>query len=185
MSIQLVDSLLKIGKLKNVKRSGWVREGMANPESVAEHTFRVCFLVLILAEELKIDEHKLLKMALVHDLEEAVTGDPVTQRGAKDIGQHDHKMEKLLFKEIVSEVPNAKEMYNLWEEHLPQNRQGATQDSIILYELGKIATVWQALEYELSGVNPKKLNEFWINAKTHVKEPVLVKLLKEMESRRK
>lgn len=185
MSKQLVDSLLKIGKLKSVKRSGWLRGRMPDPESVAEHTFRICFLILALGDELKLNTLKLLKMAIVHDLEEVVTGDPVTQRGSKDVALHDHKREKLILKEIVSGVPNAKELYNLWEEHLSGNRQGASRDSIILYELGKIATIWQALEYELAGADPKVMEEWWVNARTHVKEPILVKLLNEMETKRK
>jgi putative hydrolase of HD superfamily len=48
----IVDSLLKVGKLKSLKRTGWVREGMPDPESVAEHTFRVCFLILVLGDDI-------------------------------------------------------------------------------------------------------------------------------------
>ena len=84
-----VDVLLKVGRLKSIKRTGWVRSGMPDPESVAAHTFRVCFLVLVLADRLKLNRQKLLEMGLLHDIEEAVTGDPVTQRGMDQIGEHD------------------------------------------------------------------------------------------------
>ncbi|MEJ2441739.1 MAG: HD domain-containing protein, partial [Patescibacteria group bacterium] len=84
MNKKLADSLLKIGKLKSLKRTGWVREGMPDPESVAEHTFRVCLMVVFLGKNLQISEEKLLKMAVLHDIEEVVTNDPVTQRTAVD-----------------------------------------------------------------------------------------------------
>ncbi len=185
MNQGLIDSLLKVGNLKSIKRSGWVREGMPDPESVAEHTFRVSFLVLLLGEELKISTEKLLKMAIVHDIEEAVIGDPITQRGAKDVSKHDHKKEKQVVKDLVSTAPNPSELYKLWEDHLPQNRPGASKDVSILYQIGKIATVWQALEYELDGAEPGKLDEFWENAKIHIKEPLLVELFNSLKSKRK
>lgn len=185
MDKRLVNSLLKIGKLKSIKRSGWVREEMPDPESVAEHTFRVSFLVLLLGEELKVSTEKLLKMAIVHDIEEAVIGDPVTQRGAKGVLKRDYKKEKQVVRDLVSTAPNPSELYKLWEDHLLQNRPGASRDASILYQIGKIATVWQALEYELDGAEPGKLDEFWENAKTHIKEPLLVELFNSLESKRK
>ncbi len=181
----LVNSLLKIGKLKTLKRTGWVREGMPDPESVAEHTFRVCLLVVFLGKELKVSVDKLLKMAVLHDIEEAVTEDPVTQRGAEDIDDHDHRSEKLIVKDLVSAASSPDELYGLWEEHIGGNRQEASREADVLYQLGKMATVWQALEYELGGADPKKLDEFWENARKHTKEQLLVNLLDSLEKRRK
>src|SRR3990167_3939965 len=115
------DLLLKVGKLKSLKRTGWVREKMPDPESVAEHTFRVCFLALLLGEKLDVDANKLLKMALVHDFEEAETQDPVTQRGAKNTSSHDHTKEKEIIEKLFAEASNREEIFKLWEAHLPQN----------------------------------------------------------------
>ncbi|MEJ2347833.1 MAG: HD domain-containing protein, partial [Patescibacteria group bacterium] len=118
MNKKLADSLLKIGKLKSLKRTGWVREGMPDPESVAEHTFRVCLMVVFLGKNLQISEEKLLKMAVLHDIEEVVTNDPVTQRGAKDIDDHDHAAEADFVKDLVSEASGAEDLFKLWKEHL-------------------------------------------------------------------
>jgi putative hydrolase of HD superfamily len=181
----LVDSLLIIGKLKTLKRTGWVREGMPDPESVAEHTFRVCLLVVFLGEELKVSVDKLLKMAVLHDIEEAVTEDPVTQRGAEDVDDHDHESEKHIIRDLVSETSAPQELYQLWREHLKKNAKESSREADVLYQLGKIATVWQALEYELGGADPKKLDEFWENARRHIKKQLFVKLLDSLEKRRK
>lgn len=185
MDTNIVDSLLKVGKLKSLKRTGWVRENMPDPESVAEHTFRICFLILALEDKLDVSKDRLLHMALVHDIEEAFTQDPVTQRGIKDVGKHDHRVEKSIVKEIVSGFSSAEKLLELWESHLPEKGTGVTREASILYQLGKIATAWQALEYELSGQDEEVMSEWWENARQYVKEPVLVELLDVMEARRK
>lgn len=173
------DLLLKIGKLKSLKRTGWVREGMPDPESVAEHTFRVCFLTFLMADELKVDKDKLLKMSLVHDIEEIETHDPVAIRGAIKTGSHDYAKEK----EIVDELGN-QEISALWAAGLAKNSPAASRESAVLFQLDRLASCWQALEYELAGVDSKKLDEFWENAHVSVTEPALLDLLKEMEDKR-
>ncbi len=182
---KFADFLLKVGKLKSIKRSGWVREGMPDPESIAEHSFRVAFLVLLLGKELDIPVDRALKMALVHDIEEVETNDPITQRGEEQVKEHDEKIEKEAVKSLFSDIPNSEEMYQLWEAHLPENKSERTKESDILYQIGKLATCWQSLEYELQGADPKKLDEFWVNAKMHIKHPVIKKWLEDLESQRK
>lgn len=48
---------------------------MNRPQNVAEHSFRVAWLALLLAQTEKADASKVLKMALVHDIVESRTGD--------------------------------------------------------------------------------------------------------------
>ena len=180
-----VDVLLKVGRLKSIKRTGWVRSGMPDPESVAAHTFRVCFLVLVLADRLKLNRQKLLEMGLLHDIEEAVTGDPVTQRGMDQIGEHDVEEEGNIVRRIFLPLENRDELYKIWEAHLPENKPGASREARILYEIGKIATAWQALEYELAGQDPMLMDEWWVNARTYVKEPLLIEILDALEIKRK
>jgi 5'-deoxynucleotidase YfbR-like HD superfamily hydrolase len=171
---KLISFLLKSGRLKSVKRSGWVREKMPEPETVAEHSWRVCVLALILAKQLGVDQSRLAKMAIFHDLEEAETKDPVTERGR--VRLRDHNEEK---------VPNFMEIYSVWEEHIPESGLRKTKYSDLLYQLGKVATCWQALEYELAGADPRRLDEFWDNAYTYASHPVIVRLLREMEKLRR
>ncbi len=42
-----------LGRLKMVRRADWVREGIAAPESVADHSFRVAAMVAGLAPAFK------------------------------------------------------------------------------------------------------------------------------------
>src|SRR3954453_15307575 len=61
-------------RLKTVMRSGWTSEGQR--ESVAEHTWRLCLMAMLLyGRTPDIDLARLLKMCLIHDLGEAIGGD--------------------------------------------------------------------------------------------------------------
>lgn len=67
-----------IGRLKRVPRTGWIDRGVpANEvESVAEHSFRTAAIAwLAAANESDLDRDRVLKLALIHDLAEALTGD--------------------------------------------------------------------------------------------------------------
>ena len=67
-SKSVVDFIAIVGKSKKLRRAGWVREKINNPESVAEHSFRVSILAMVLSDPLGLDKEKLIKMALLHDL---------------------------------------------------------------------------------------------------------------------
>jgi len=70
-----VEFLYGIGSLRNVGRT-WEQVIGMPCASVLEHTVRVAFLALLIARmEGEKNEEKILKMALVHDLAEARTGD--------------------------------------------------------------------------------------------------------------
>jgi putative hydrolase of HD superfamily len=74
------------GRLKDQARSGLLASGRA--EGVAEHSWRVALLGLLLAEELApVDLGRLLALALVHDLGEALSGDVPAPRQAGDAGE--------------------------------------------------------------------------------------------------
>jgi putative hydrolase of HD superfamily len=71
----IVNLLFEAGMLKRTPRTGLQFLGTGR-ESVAEHAFRVTFIGYVLARmEKDVDEAKLIKMCLLHDLHEARTGD--------------------------------------------------------------------------------------------------------------
>ncbi|MEZ0329733.1 MAG: HD domain-containing protein [Dissulfuribacterales bacterium] len=72
---RLVRFLFEGNMLKRTWRTGYAFLGQGR-ESVAAHTFGVILMAFTLArEEVDIDELKLLKLCLIHDLPEARTGD--------------------------------------------------------------------------------------------------------------
>lgn len=64
-----------IEQLKLQKRTGWVREGVKGPESIADHMYRMAMLSLLSEEDEDLDIGKCVQLAVVHDLAEASVGD--------------------------------------------------------------------------------------------------------------
>lgn len=73
--IDITKYLYEIGQLKRVPRSGWSLAGISQPESVAEHSFRVAILGYILAYLEDADPMKTSLMCLFHDTQEARIND--------------------------------------------------------------------------------------------------------------
>lgn len=70
-----VEFLFEIGSLNNTQR-GWRQHLGSDVATVPAHTFRVCWLALLIARGEKVkDEEKVLKMALVHDIAETRVSD--------------------------------------------------------------------------------------------------------------
>jgi putative hydrolases of HD superfamily len=68
------DFLCQSGDLKDTPRSGFTNAGAQ--ESAAEHSWRLALMVIALEPCLEgLDIARMLKMAILHDLGEAVTGD--------------------------------------------------------------------------------------------------------------
>ena len=66
---------LDVAQLKILPRTGWVWRGIKDPETVAEHSFRLAFFVWILGKETHLNMSKAIAMAIIHDLCEAYAGD--------------------------------------------------------------------------------------------------------------
>jgi len=71
---QYIDFLNKIEKLKCNTRHSWTSSG--RQESVAEHSWRLAVMAMLCADEYpEVDMGKVIKMCLIHDFGEAITGD--------------------------------------------------------------------------------------------------------------
>jgi len=71
---ELIDFLGVIGQLKRNTRHVWGESG--RQESVAEHSWRLAVMALLVGDEFDgLDVEKVVKMCLIHDFGEAITGD--------------------------------------------------------------------------------------------------------------
>ena len=68
------DNLLEMLELKQLPRTGWVRSGINNPESVAAHSWGMAILALKLTPK-ELDLSKVLSLCLIHDIPEVRVGD--------------------------------------------------------------------------------------------------------------
>jgi 5'-deoxynucleotidase YfbR-like HD superfamily hydrolase len=69
-----ISFLYEVGTLRHVART-WKQFGGLDMSNVAEHSFRVAWISLVLATRENADVGRCLEIALIHDLPEARTGD--------------------------------------------------------------------------------------------------------------
>src|SRR5207247_1455028 len=74
-ALSLLDFFRTAGKLKSVRRQGWVDRGLPDAESVADHTFRAMVMAWALGRMAGLNTDRLLRIMLLHDLPEAEAGD--------------------------------------------------------------------------------------------------------------
>ena len=156
--------LTEIMRLKAIPRMGWLLRGIRDVESVAAHLFGVAFIAMLLADRAKmrgrqVDSEKVLRMALLHDLSEARTGDlPSTIK--KYFEPSNVKMaDERIVKEMLMELGSLGESYiELWREY----EDRTSLESRLVKAADKLDLLLQAHEYEKGGA--ATLQEFWESA---------------------
>lgn len=138
----LLNVISHAGKLKTLKRTGWKINQVPEPESVADHSFRVAFIAMLLADELNLNVTKLLKMSLIHDLAESVTGDISPHCGISP--QEKHVQEKNALKEIFADVKHGDAFINLWLDYEEQK----CIEARVLKNIDKLEMAIQSIEYQ-------------------------------------
>ena len=148
-------------RLKHLPRTGWLLRGIEQPESVASHSFGVCLWALWLAqrEKREIDGEKLLKMALVHDLPEALLGDLTPPQKALLLGENSsEKFSKAEQRFWALFTPTDKrdkipppenqtsllgELLEIWKEY----RRGESPEAKLIKRADALDCLFQALLY--------------------------------------
>lgn len=162
--------LLTTIQSKGIVRTGWQMMNIPNPESVAEHSFQLCVIAMVFADQLGVDREKLIKMAIIHDLGEIFTGDIVWSRGnIIDIKKRQEKevVESQGIEALFSKLGNLKEYQDIFMEMTERKSVEAS----IFWQLDKLEMAIQALKYEQeTGIN---LDEFFITTDLQLTLPFL------------
>lgn len=171
---------LQVGISKKLPRTGWVREKVKDPESVAEHAFRVVVLCMALAPSLDVDQNKLVKMAIIHDLGETSTGDIVVERYGK-IDVEKRKSKERVEKEAIRNI-----LYGYGEDYsklFQEMIERKTREAKIFWEIDVLERTIQAYEYERD--QKKDLSEFFMNAEKRIETPLLLEVVKDIKNKRR
>lgn len=151
--------------LKSLPRTGWLFAGVAQPESLADHTCLVAMYALFLAEFINadpaaqglaapLDVERVLALALLHDLAEAVLTD-LPKRSADVLGaQAKHRAEEQIVGELLSDLPGSERFLALWREY----DGAATPEARLVKDVDKLEMVLQAGRYSERG--HRNLEEF-------------------------
>jgi putative hydrolase of HD superfamily len=179
----LVQFSLRIGKLKLMPRSGWISHvGVDSPESVADHTFRCAFLGMCIGDVLKLDTEKLMKMLLLHDIQESITGD-LDYFKKQELGiDNVLEIENKAILELLSRLPAHLEAdyLSVWKEFNSQE----SPEAVVAKDIDRLEMILQCLEYEREGYDTEKLAAFWENVEGQIRNPRLKKMFYSIKSLR-
>lgn len=175
-SMDIIKFTKIVGKLKRLKRTGWVKYNIINPESVAEHSFRLVILAMILAPKIGVNQLKSIKMALIHDIGEAEIGDIITFHGKMRMSDPltKAKKERKAIKRIFSLI-DTKEYIKIFDEF----ESNKTREAQFIRQLDKLEMGIQAMEYEKQ--QKIDLETFFVNTRTHVLDNYLKEILQKIE----
>ena len=163
---ELLEFLAMAEKLKCNTRHSYTSSG--RHESVAEHSFRLALMAYMVSDEVpEIDTDKVIKMCLIHDLGEAITGDiPSFEKTDSDEAAEDSAVSG-----FVNQLPEywkkqLGEMYSEMNElKTPEAKLYKALDkleAVIQHNEADIST-WLPLEYELQltyGTEECSFNEY-------------------------
>lgn len=136
-------------QLKNTLRTSRTSNG--RHESTAEHTWRLCLMILVFEKEYPdLDVFKLIKMCIIHDLGEAVSGDisAVDQAEGVDKSAAERKDLGLLIFSLPGSV--RKEILELWDEY----ESASSKEAMLAKAFDKIETLLQHTQ----GKNPREFD---------------------------
>lgn len=144
--LQVLDFLRAAESLKTATRSGYTTTG--ERESVAEHTWRLCLMALVLRPGFpEVDFAKLIRICIVHDLGEAIGGDvPAPEQARRGASKSADERRDLLT--LVGSLPPEQrdEIVVLWDEY----EGGVTPEARMAKGLDKLETILQHTQ----GANP-------------------------------
>jgi putative hydrolase of HD superfamily len=157
--------------LKSVNRTGWALAGVnrSRPESVGEHSYGTAILAFLISKELIdcdwiINQGKVLSMALIHDLPEALTSDiphSVTKIGGANLTKSKRKLER----DAISQIAKTKSSFETWlTEIWDEMVKTTTLESRIVAGADLLDMLIHALALETSGVSPEVLNQFFVTS---------------------
>jgi putative hydrolase of HD superfamily len=187
-------------RLKRLRRTGWVDRGVEDPESGAAHSWGVALLAWLLArDQPDIDRDRVLLLGIVHDLPEAVAGDPTPFDDVRDASgaiPDGHfatapgyseaaraakaQAEIAALDEMLHDMPDelAAELRGAWEEY----ERGETAEARFVRQIDKLETLLQAEDY--LDIQPELvIDSFRLGARRDVSEPALAALLEARLSR--
>ena len=148
---QYITFLTTIEKLKCNTRHSYTSSG--RKESVAEHSWRLSVMAMLCADEYpEIDINKVIKMCLVHDFGEAVTGDiPAFEKTENDEAEEEKAVQSILsmlpddYKKELSELFS--EMNELKTDEAKLFKSLDNLEAVLSHNEADVST-WLPREYE-------------------------------------
>ncbi len=197
----LLNFFVEVGKLKGKKRKGMMFYGIKDPETSAEHSFRMTIVAWFLGIIKNLNIEKIIKISLIHDLCEVYAGDITPYDGLlpKDkkerydfVRKWPHLLEsekkkryfqklekeKKSLERLVESLPPKikKEILDLWWDY----EMGKTREGRFVRQADKTENLIEAFDCWKRDKNfPTK--PWWQHINEVIDDPLLLKLLAEIK----
>ena len=160
----LVSFFRVVCNLKKTKRSGWIhKSNVSSPESVADHSYSMCMMSMVLSEIIDLDTEHIMKMANLHDLAESFVGDNMPDRIS-----YEEKvlLEDKAMRKIISKLPSflRGKYLDIWNEYI----DNSTVSAKFVHNMDKLEMALQAKEYEFDGYSKQSLQIFLKSATDYI-----------------
>ncbi|TYI99974.1 hypothetical protein E1A91_A13G055800v1 [Gossypium mustelinum] len=180
-SASAIDFLTLCHSLKTTKRKGWINHGIKGPESIADHMYRMALMALIAGDLPGVNRERCIKIAIVHDIAEAIVGDITPSCGVPK--EEKSRREQAALTEMCKILGGgmrvaAEEIQELWVEY----ENNASLEANLVKDFDKVELILQALEYELE--HGKVLNEFFLSTEGKFQTKIGKSWAREINSRR-
>ncbi|KAF8399212.1 hypothetical protein HHK36_015077 [Tetracentron sinense] len=157
-SSSAIDFLTLCHRLKTTKRKGWINHGIKGPESIADHMYRMSLMALIAGDLTGVNRERCIKIAIVHDIAEAIVGDITPSDGVPK--EEKSRREQAALNEMCEVLGGglrAEEIQELWTEY----ENNSSLEANLVKDFDKVEMILQALEYEME--HGKVLDEFFLS----------------------
>ena len=160
----LVSFFRVVCNLKKIKRSGWIhKSNVLSPESVADHSYSMCMMSMVLSEIIDLDTEHIMKMANLHDLAESLVGDNMPDKIS-----YEEKvlLEDKAMRKIISKLPSflRGKYLDIWNEYI----DNSTVSAKFVHNMDKLEMALQAKEYEFDGYSNQSLQIFLKSATDYI-----------------
>ena len=169
-----IDFFNTAANLKKIHRQGWVDKlSMNNPESVADHSYSMAIMGMVISDLEDHDSEKILKMVLLHDLAESKIGDYTP---GQITPEKKNQLENKAFSKILENLPDSlKSQYQeIWNEY----KDNTTLESTVVHQIDKLEMVLQAKLYENEGYSKEKLRPFIESSEKEITNPKIKELFR-------
>ena len=174
-----INFLSTVITLKRIPRSGWITHGVSLPdvESVADHTFSTCAISLLLTDleqrrGVRVNAERVLRIATLHDLAEALTFD-ISKSYLAYLGERGgiikNEIEASAWKYLAKSLGSASlsERYTKLQKQYVSN---VTVEARIVHAADSIDILLQILELRRRGYPAKLVKGLWYETVKKVKD---------------
>ena len=168
----LLQFLLSVSRLQRLRRTGWLRCGVREPETVAGHMFRMGMMGLMVGGV------EAAIISICHDMAETVIGDitPHCNVSNEDKAAREDEAFRALVKDLPGHIVHL--IYGSFRRY--EDQKPGDVEAKLVKDLDKFDMILQALEYEKRDKKGKYLQQFFDSTATVFQTESGIKWQKEL-----